>query len=278
MRADDVAPRTWLLATVAGWALLAWVLALAGMGGRAALLDDDASLLQPLPQPRPSPADRLGPLDQYGEIATRPLFADDRRPHPFSLQADEEEGQDNGFDYVLTGVLITPQLRMAIVQPTQGGDSVRVKLDTAADEIPAWRLVQLDARSAVFAGPDGQKTLELRVYDGHGGRAPTQLHDSASNSATAEATPLRDADSGVKPAGIQPVKPAKPAARPMSQAAPISEDPSDADAEATDATDASEDASQGSQSQMDAIRKRIEARRVQLRQNAEKNTAPAKKP
>ncbi len=267
MRVDEVAPRTWLLAAVAGWALLAWVLALAGMGGHAALLDDDASLLQPLPQSRPSPPDRLGPLDQYGEIATRPLFADDRRPHPFSLQADEDEDQDNGFDYMLTGVLITPQLHMAIVQPTQGGDSVRVKLDTAADEIPAWRLVQLDARSAIFEGPEGRKTLELRVFDGSGGPAPTQLGDST----PMERTSLRDANSGNKPSGIKPVEPSQPAAKPMSQAAPISED-------RADATDANEEPSQGSQSQIDAIRERIEARRAQIRQAAEKTTAPAKKP
>lgn len=276
MRVDNVAPRTWLLAAVAGWALLAWVLALAGMGGHAALLDDDASLLQALPQPRPSPPGRLGPLDQYGEIATRPLFADDRRPHPFSLQADKEEDQDNGFDYMLTGVLITPQLHMAIVQPTQGGDSVRVKLDTAADEIPAWRLVQLDARSAVFAGPDGQKTLELRVYDGRGGAAPTQLHDSTPmDNASMDGTPIRDANTGSRPSDIKPVEPSQPAAKPMSQAAPISEDRADADAGTTDAPD---ETSQGSQPQLDAIRERIEARRAQIRQAAEKNTAPAKKP
>lgn len=279
MRVDDVAPRTWLLSAFAGWALLAWVLALAGMGGHAALLADDPSLLQVLPQPQPSPPDRLGPLGQYDEIAARPLFADDRRPHPFSLQADEDEGKDNGFDYQLTGVLITPQLRMAIVQPTQGGDSVRVRLDTAADEIPAWRLVQLDARSAVFAGPDGRKTLELRVYDGSGDAAPTRVQDSS---------PMRDADSATTPQARR-----QPAARPMSQPAAISEVRADADEGADTEADADADAaaaaaaatadapaatSQGSQSQMDEIRKRIEARRAQLRQQADPATAPAKKP
>ena len=41
MRLSDAGPRTWLLATVAGWALLAWVLALVGMGGRIGKLPDD---------------------------------------------------------------------------------------------------------------------------------------------------------------------------------------------------------------------------------------------
>ena len=48
VRVDSAGPRTWLLATLAGWALLAWLLALLGMGGRIAPLADDPALLQPL--------------------------------------------------------------------------------------------------------------------------------------------------------------------------------------------------------------------------------------
>ena len=62
MRLDSVGPRTWLLATLAGWALLAWLLALLGMGGRVSSLADDPALMQSLPQPQPSPPARLGPL------------------------------------------------------------------------------------------------------------------------------------------------------------------------------------------------------------------------
>lgn len=266
MRVDSVAPRTWLLATLAGWALLAWLLSLAGMGGRAALLDEDQALLQALPQPRPSPPDRLGPLGQYDEISTRPLFAEDRRPHPFSLQPDNaDDDSGNDFDYVLTSVLITPQLRMAIVQPSQGGDSVRIKLDNAAAEIPAWRLVALDARSADFEGPGGRRRLQLRIFDGVGGAAPTQV---ISTETEADAPPA-------VPQGAQ--------ARPMSQSAAIvgSQDATDdAMEEATDAADAASEAAAvpNPQNQMDAIRKRIEARRAQLRQDAQRETAPAKKP
>ena len=38
---------------------------------------------------------------QYAETVNRPLFADDRRPHPFSLQPQGED-QAKAFDYVLT--------------------------------------------------------------------------------------------------------------------------------------------------------------------------------
>ncbi|MCJ0825661.1 general secretion pathway protein GspN [Luteimonas sp. 50] len=256
MRVDGAGPRTWLLATVAGWALLAWVLALAGMGGRAALLADDPGLLQPLPQPRPSPPERLGPLAQYAEIGARPLFAEDRRPHPFSLQSgDGEEAEVDAFDYVLTSVLITPQLHMAIVQPSQGGDSVRIKLGEAAEDIPAWRLVELNARSAVFEGPEGRKALDLRTFDGVGGASPTEVRE-----------PGDRADAGDANA---------PGRRPS---------PPVAAAEADDATEASPAPAANTpeptatEKQMDAIRKRIEARRAQLRQEALQKTAPARKP
>jgi general secretion pathway protein N len=261
VRVDSAGPRTWLLATVAGWALLAWVLALAGMGGRAALLADDPGLLQSLPQPRPSPPERLGPLGQYAEIGARPLFAEDRRPHPFSLQpANGEEAETNTFDYVLTSVLITPQLHMAIVQPSQGGDSVRIKLGEASEDIPAWRLVELNPRSAVFEGPEGRKALDLRTFDGVGGQSPTEVSagDPTANApSTAGTRPSPgsavqvDADSAAEAAPEPSVPPSMPASAPQ----PAS-----------------------TEKQMDAIRKRIEARRAQLRQEALQKTAPAKKP
>ncbi len=252
MRVDHAGPRTWLLAALAGWALLAWLLALAGLGGRVAPLPDDASLLQPLPQSRPSPPERLGPMAQYAEIGTRPLFSEDRRPQPFSLQPEgDDEAPVNTFDYVLTSVLLTPGLHMAIVQPTAGGESVRIKLGTAAEDIPAWRLVLLNPRSAVFEGPEGQKTLDLRTYDGSADTAPVMMRD-------ADAAP--DSKLGVPPQ-TRPSPPATPA--PATAPAPATV----ADADTTSPA-----------AQMEAIRQRIEARRAQLRQEAQQQAPPASKP
>ena len=260
MRLDSVGPRTWLLATLAGWALLAWLLALLGMGGHVSSLADDPALMQSLPQPQASPPSRLGPLAQYAEIGARPLFSDDRRPRPFSLQPEGEgETTANTFDYVLTSVLITPGLHMAIVQPTAGGDSIRIKLGDSAEAAAAWRLVTLNPRSAVFAGPDGEKTLNLRVYDGNGGEAPTQVSAATPPETMVDATGATDA------ATPAPPPPAAPARKPVSPTPSASVKP---------APVASPEA------QMDAIRKRIEARRAQLRQQAQQQqpTAPVENP
>lgn len=258
-----------MIGAVAAWALLCWVLALAGLGGRIAQLPPDPSLLQRLPQPTRPPPERLGPFGQYAEIATRPLFSDDRRPKPFSLQPEGEGEQKNTFDYVLTSVLLTPRLKLAILQPTEGGESIRIKLGESAEQAASWRLATLDPRSAVFEGPEGQRTLELRAFDGTTGEAATPSQAGATR---------RSAQMPQAPSARQPVvedasadaaeAAANAAANAASDAAAPAQVPEAAPAPAN--PDAPE-------SQIDAIRKRIQARREQLRREATQ-TPPANNP
>jgi general secretion pathway protein N len=242
VRLEDVSQRTWLLAAVAGWALAAWVLALAGMGGRVTPLADDPSLLQALPKPTRAPPERLGPFGQYAEIAARPLFSQDRRPQPFSLGGDEDTSDD--FDYMLTSVLLVPQVKLAMVQPTGGGEPLRIKLGDSVAEAPAWRLVALDPRSAVFEGPAGRKTLELRVFDGTGGALP---------SASEDADALADKAASATPAPSAGVAGGQGAQKPDAKPAP---------------------ARSSTEQQMDALRKRIEQRRAQLRAQSRQAADP----
>lgn len=255
MRSDAIGPRTWLLLAVAGWAVLAWLLGLAGMGGRIVPLPDDPGLVQALPAlPAPAP-ERLGPLEQYSQIRARPVFAADRQPHAFLLEGQGEEQADKGFDYVLTSVLITPRVRLAILQsPGDGGpaSAVRVKVGEAPPAAPAWHLTGLEPRRAVFEGPDGQRTLELRVFDGQGGAAPTQL-------ASAQQNAMRNA-----PPPPGPPLPRAPNSRPSDRPAP-SQPPGRGVAPSADPAPAAQ-APQTTEQQMQAIRERIEARRRQLRQ------------
>jgi general secretion pathway protein N len=258
VRVDDVPPRTWLLAVVAGWGLVLWTLTLAGLGGRVQRLPDDPALLANLPQLAPASPERLGPLSQYAETGTRPLFSEDRRPQPFSLVAEGDENAPPAFDFVLTSVLLTPTLRMAIVQPSAGGESVRIKLGDAAESQPAWRLTELNPRSAIFQGPDGEKTLDLRVFDGSGGEPPTAMAGANNKGNNAQ----------------QPMSP-RPANRPQAQPPVIPQAaPEPAPAPVPDATDEPP----SPEAQVESIRKRIEERRAQLRQEAQPPAAPVKNP
>ena len=100
--------------------------ALPCMGGRIAKLPDDPSLLRALPDVPRAQADRIGTIAQYAETAQRPLFSEDRRPQPFSLQPQGDDNAQQQFDFVLTSVLITPKLSMAIITPTNGGEPIRM--------------------------------------------------------------------------------------------------------------------------------------------------------
>jgi len=247
VRLDDAGPRTWLLATVAGWALATWVLALAGMGGRIAPLPDDAAGAAPLPRPAPAAEVPLGPLAQYAQIGERPLFTSDRRPQPFSLQQPDQQGEQRSFEYVLTGVLLGPSLQMAVLQPAGGGEPERIRVGESPRELGSWRLVELHPRSAVFEGPDGTRALDLRNWDGTGGMAPTAIR-----------TPARDPAAGQADAPERP-GPQGPAVVEADAAAPAPPPAAAAEGEAVATPEA----------QMDAIRRRIEARRAQLRREAQ---------
>lgn len=260
MRVEDAGARTWLLAAVAGWGLLAWLLAVFGMGSAIAPLLDDPGLLKPIPALPASSTGRLGPMAQYTGIGARPLFAEDRRPKAFSLKGDDGTDASQAFDYLLTSVLITPSLQLAILQSPDGSKSARVKLGEAPESHPAWRLSALNARSAVFDGPGAQRTIDLRVFDGTGGSPATLI---GREDQPAAGVPM------VPPADITSTPSSQPYAVPSAGAQPGTSTRIDPATTATSST-ATE------QSQMEAIRQRIQARRAQLRQQSQPAQPPAK--
>jgi len=242
MRADAAGLRTWWLAVFAGWALL-WCL-MAGLGMGSSLPQaDPADAARPLPAIPAAGAPRLGELSAYAAIAQRPVFAEDRRPHPFVLA-----GTDNAPTTTLrlTGVLITPQFQMATLTTDQGR-SLRLRLQ--GDAVDGWRLLSLAARSATVEGPGGVRTLDMQVFDGHGGEPPTVLRGAAG--AAAPVPPLH----APPPAGVPVAQPAVPVAAHVAAAAPA-------------ATPAGPVAAPPapSEEQLKAIRERIEARRRALQQ------------
>lgn len=223
-RFDQAGPLTWLLAACAGWALLLWIAALLGMGGQV----DDASPAADevaLPQSKPAAPDRIGPLAQYAEAASRPLFTQDRRPRSFMATGPEGENaaQSQTLDFILTGVLISPQVQLAVLQPTGGGDAQRVRVGKSPEGAAGWRLLEVQPRRAIFEGAGGQSALDLRTFG-----------DATAPAATAVTSP-------------QATAPATAAAVPPARADAGGEEP------------------QNQEARIEAIRKRIEARRAQMR-------------
>lgn len=266
MRIDSFGPRSWLLAALAGWALLVWALALFGLGGQIRPLPDDPSLVSALPKLPQQVPERLGPLAQYSEIAARPLLSQSRKPQAFFISGQEGGEQPQTFDFVLTSVLITPQLQMAILQPAQGGEGVRLKVGDAPESAQGWRVSEIHPRSVVIEGPEGPRTLELRVFDGLSGQPPSATPASPGSGAPIQppgpgtAAPPPGSPVMSTPSRPMPVSPASNAG----QVPPQGSEPAAVEAPMT------------TEQQMEAIRKRIEARRAQLRQQGQAPPPPNK--
>lgn len=273
MQIESAGPRTWLLAAVAGWAVMLWLLALLGMGAQVSPKPFDPGLVKPLPSLGPAAAERLGPLAQYAEIGARPLFHRSRQPQPFFIQGNQVD-PPRDFDFILTSVIITPGLRMAILQRAQGGESVRLKVGQAPASMPNWRLVDVAPRSASFDGPEGSRMLELRVFDGTGGQAPTASPKATLPRGSSESSRSSGSSSSTQAttASATPISAAQPVL-PVNSSAPVptSDSGSDIEAERPPSPSAPE---QTPAQQLDAIRKRIEARRAELRQSGQPPTLP----
>jgi general secretion pathway protein N len=197
------------LAALAAWSGLFALAAVTGLGGRHSVLGDDPSLVPELPQINLEQAvSRLEGQGSYAGIGDRPLFNHDRRPLP-PVQSADSSGvvpppAPTAMDAVLTSVILGGERKIAIVfhAASNTSQSVAVGAELKA-ELAGWRLTDLQPRMAVFEGPGGSKSLELRVFDGAGGQPPTAI---------AEPMPAPDAAPAVGADG-QPVAVDSPEAR-----------------------------------------------------------------
>ena len=245
--ADTLRPLTLLLAAAGLWALSVLVLALAGLGSRfpAPTATIEAPALPKVTLTRTEP--RLGAYANYMEVGQRPLLMPDRRPG-ITPSADGQGTSD--LDVTLTSVMITSRLQVAILTDNKDASSRRVRMgETVAGS--NWRLVQLEPRRALLEGPTGQRELLLRVFDGKGGQAPTP--------SVVRAEPQPEAQAQAAPADAsqpQPPQPVQTAEQRVAETPPPTARPEGTGAAVTQ------------EQQVEAIRRRIEARRAQMRAEA----------
>ncbi len=245
---DTLRPLTLLLGVVSLWAISVLLLALTGMGGRIATAPTTAGKAAPLAALSLTRSNsRLGPITDFLEVGARPLFTADRRPAPV-VKTDGEQAAAV-LDAILTSVLITPTLKLAILTDNKTGTSRRVRVGDMVEGSGGWKLLQLEPRRATLEGPGGQQVLDLRVFDGKGAAAPTAVAAAASaNPGPAAAAPAAAATVANTAPG-QPKDEEEPEAgtpklEPTRESVPVQD------------------------KQIEAIRARIEARRAKLRADA----------
>ncbi len=241
-------PVTLLLGTLCLWALTLLALTMAGLGGRIAPITEGGEPPPPLRALHLTQGQsRLGPLPSFAEVGARPLLSADRRPHAVSAVAGDAGSAT--LDAIVTSILITPRLQMAVLTMNEGGQSRRVRVGENV-EGTQWRLLALKPRQATFEGPSGQQTFPLRVFDGKGGVPPTRV-ESAATEASAVAPVATSAPGSPPEAQATPAPPSQP----MSALMP-----------------APGEKAMTQEEQVEAIRRRIEARRAQLRAQPPRDT------
>jgi hypothetical protein len=119
-------------------------------------LSTTAEAGKPFPKPDDTHAiqnDRPEISQLTATILARPLFSPTRRP-PEAPGTDHSEAPLS--DMRLTGILITPDQRLAIFAPAGGKSLVRSEGDMISD----WRIESIANQSVSLSGPTGATTLE----------------------------------------------------------------------------------------------------------------------
>jgi general secretion pathway protein N len=173
---------------------------------------------------------------EYAVVLDRPIFNEDRKPTPVSDTASSdrpEEATAKPLNATLTSIILTPDVKLAIVKNNDTGESEVIRIGRPlAGEQNGWKLVEVSPRGATFEGQGlGRQALELAVSETGSG---VQMM--------------------VPPASVDGSKPSQPAnGQPKAVANPAQPE-----------TDAA------SQAHAEEIRRRIEERRRQLREEAER--------
>jgi general secretion pathway protein N len=116
-------------------------------------------------------------LEHFAPVWQQPLFNPDRKPVAHAASSGGQLG-----DMQLTGIILTPTLRMALLHNKREGDKGQELRVREGASLPdgSWTLVEVRPRSAVFDSTSGRVELELPVgapidqVPGRPGAAPAE--------------------------------------------------------------------------------------------------------
>lgn len=183
----------------------------------------------------------LPPEATYAAVAARPLFNEDRKPTPLDAGPEAAPAAPPvPLNIALTGVIVTSKVKLAMIQDKARNQpqALKVGMPLEGDQ-SAWTLVEVNARSVVFENPAKERNeVELET-------SSTPLPAAAPAPAIQQPAPPRQSPKPGQPQPTgQPPQPGAPAEVATGQPA---------------AANANED-----------LVKRIEERRRQMREEAEK--------
>jgi len=153
-------------------------------------------------------AREIGDLDDYRVVNEKPVFNESRQPVIDDLD-DEQQGDDDSIeitdapDVRLTGVVISPNLRIASLTPADGNlESVMAKEgDALTGEFIGWQVTKINPRAVTLESRDGQSLeLDLQVHDAAIKEPPKPVAAAPATAAAAGDGPgAQAADDGEEP-------------------------------------------------------------------------------
>lgn len=215
----------------------------AGLGSGHRLLAQEAPAAVPRFTGLERESEKLAPFSEYGDIVARPVFNETRLPEavPDSAATGEDAtAATQPLNVSLTGVILTPGVSIAFVRDNATNEVRRVKVGSPLEgEQSGWKLVELKARGAVFEG-EGLGRQEVELVTDTRGAAPAAPPPQPQPEVAAAADP-----NAPPPApGATPTTPAQRAGLPPGEQTVLAN--------------------------ADEIRRRIEERRKQLREEAQR--------
>jgi general secretion pathway protein N len=154
MNAANQRQLTPILAAIAVLLGAVLLLLLSGIG-RGAQWDVPRALAALPPAGNPADLPQPLPLQQFALVWQKPLFSPDRKP-----VAHAADGGSNLGDLELTGIILTPDLHMALLHDKNGDKQVRLH---EGESLPdgSVKLVEVRPRSALFDSSAGRTELKL---------------------------------------------------------------------------------------------------------------------
>lgn len=117
---------------------------------------------------------KLPPENSFAAIEARPLFNDDRKPTPAedSEALAGDAAPATPLNVTLTGVIVTPEVRIALVRDNARNQSVALKVGMPLEGDQAgWILTAVKPRSAVFKSAGNEESeIELETAAAPGNR------------------------------------------------------------------------------------------------------------
>jgi general secretion pathway protein N len=114
--------------------------------------------------PASLPGFRMPPLAEYAATVERPLFFPDRRP-PSSDEATPADAQPStaeerqALNVVVTGVILSDEINIALVQRRGGGEVLRL---AKGDIVDGWSVSEILADRVKFQRDADEQEVELR--------------------------------------------------------------------------------------------------------------------